>query len=109
MPINFSFFPEYCKKIIKNFAAQTPNKIMWIPSIYEIECRLQNKPIKLKVHFGKSRSEHFVINERTTVTDLFDIITNESSIFKGISERRLYWLYVKHLNISENVPAFNEE
>ena len=82
---------------------------MWVPSIYEIENRLENKAIKLKLHFGKKMREEFTITETTTVNDLFEKIMRESKYFINVVEKRMYWIYVKHLNINESVPVFNEE
>jgi hypothetical protein len=82
---------------------------MWVPSIYEIENRLENKAIKLKLHFGKKMREEFTITETTTVNDLFEKIMRESKYFSNVVEKRMFWIYVKHLNINESVPVFNEE
>jgi hypothetical protein len=62
-----------------------------------------------KIYFDLLHGEEFEINERTTISDLFEKIMKESKFFKDISEKRLYWIYIKHLKANEILPAFNEE
>lgn len=63
----------------------------------------------LQINYDLLNGEEFEINERTTVSDLFEKMMIESKFFRDISEKRLYWINIKHIKINEILPAFNEE
>ena len=84
-------------------------KIFWVPSIFEIEHRLENTEIMLKVNFGGSYTESFEIQEKTTIIELYEKILKESLFFRDVAEKRLYWIYIINYNVNEALPVFNEE
>jgi hypothetical protein len=100
---------EYCQKIQNNFLNYSNKKIFWVPSIFEIEHRLENTQIMLKVNFGGTYYEDFEIQEKTTISGLYEKILKESMFFRDIQEKRLYWIYINYFQINEMMPVFSEE
>jgi hypothetical protein len=106
----FSFYKDYCVNIVNNLNNHRQCKILWVPSIYEIECRLNNEKMKLSISYDADlEDEIFEIDEITTVSSLFEKIMKESNHFKETSEKRLYWIYLHHLDFNNDTVVFNEE
>jgi hypothetical protein len=96
--------------ILNNLNNHKQCKILWVPSIYEIECRINNEKMKLSVSYDADlEDEEFEIDEITSISILFEKIMNESKYLKDTSEKRLYWIYLHHLDLNNDTAVFNEE
>ena len=83
--------------------------IFWVPSTYEIESRMELKPMEITISITSEIEEKYMIKETTTIGDLFkDLITNSQNL-KEMIEKKFYWIFLKTSENEEYLPLYYEE
>ena len=67
------------------------------------------KPIEVIISIKKNLEEKYIITETTTIAELYNQLSNNSSNIHEVIEKKFYWIFLKICEREEYLPLYYEE